>query len=108
MLFAASFGEAVSNPDPWQMILGAVIPFVMVWLSGRFPMLATILKALGVNLNPSPAPGPAVDPVPPPVLPDNQGPLADLIRLLLDALKRKQAKAVEELADKLTKALDEK
>jgi hypothetical protein len=95
MLFA-SFGEAVQNPDPWQLIMGAVIPVVMAWLSGRFPILLTILKALGVNI--APQPQPAVDPSKPmpPVAPDKLT-IADLVRFLLERLaKRKQASQADE------------
>jgi hypothetical protein len=88
MLFAASFGEAVQNPDPWQLLLGSLIPMAMAWLGGRFPFLLAILKMLNVNVQPGP-----VDPVKPPtpVEPQKLG-IAQLVKLLLELLaKRKQA-----------------
>lgn len=90
MLFAASFGEAVQNPDPWQLLLGSLIPMAMAWLGGRFPILLAILKMLNVNVQP-PAP---VDPTKPPVAPVEPQKLtiAQLVKLLLELLaKRKQA-----------------
>jgi hypothetical protein len=93
MLFAASFGEAVANPDPWQNILGGLMTLASIWLGVKFPMvkplIETILKALGVNLNPSPAP---VDPAKPTPVEPQKLTIAQLVKLLLDMLaKRKQA-----------------
>jgi hypothetical protein len=100
MLFAASFGEAVSNPDPWQLILGSLIPLAMAWLGGRFPVLLTILKLLNVNIQPSPAPGPAPEPTPAPV-PDKLT-IADLVKALLELLaRRKQASLADDEALKV-------
>ena len=87
MLFATSFGETVEQAFQWQTLLGALIPIAMAWFGTRFPVLLTILKALGVNINPAPAPTPA----PPPADPQKLT-IAQLVKLLLDMLaKRKQA-----------------
>jgi hypothetical protein len=76
------------------------------FLAGKFPAFAW-LWGLVEKLIPSPAPGPAPDGTPTPVpVPDNHSAIDALIKLLLDALKKKQTKAAEDLADKLTKALD--
>ena len=94
MLFANSFGDAISNPDPWQMILGAIVPLLMVWLRGRFPFLETILKALGVNLQPAPSPdkSPVSPPAPTPQTPLNAL-LSALKEIVAELLKRKQENA---------------
>lgn len=94
--FAGSFGDAVANPDPWQMILGAIIPFVMAWMSGRFPLLATILKALGINLTPPVTPTPTpVDPTEP------HRPLLDAIKRLLDTFLKRQEMLMESRVESL-------
>lgn len=97
MLLFASFGDAVNNPDPWQYILGALIPMVAVWLSGRFPVLATILKMLNINVQPVPVPAPVpppVDPAPVPV-PAVPSTITDLIMRLLELLKQKKSENAE-------------
>jgi hypothetical protein len=102
----ATFGEAIQNPDPHQYCIGALILLGVKFLAGKFPAFAW-LWGLVEKLIPSPAPGPAPDGTPTPVpVPDNHSAIDALIKLLLDALKKKQTKAAEDLADKLTKVLD--
>jgi hypothetical protein len=104
----ATFGEAVSNPDPHQYCIGALILLGVKFLSGKFPAFAWLwgLVEKLIPSPPAPVPGPDGKPVPAPA-PDHS-PIDALIKLLLDALKKKQVKAAEDLAEKLTKALDEK
>jgi hypothetical protein len=102
----ATFGEAIQNPDPHQYCIGALILLGVKFLAGKFPAFAW-LWGLVEKIIPSPAPGPAPDGTPSPVpVPDNHSAIDALIKLLLDALKKKQTKAAEDLADKLTKALE--
>jgi hypothetical protein len=104
----ATFGEAIQNPDPHQYCIGALILLGVKFLAGKFPAFAWLWGLVEKLIpSPSPAPGPAPDGTPSPVpVPDNHSAIDALIKLLLDALKKKQTKAAEDLADKLTKALD--
>jgi hypothetical protein len=112
MLFAA-FGDAVQQ-DPWAYAIGAAILWLGQWLGPKIPAVANLIALVKwlmsmVPQQPTPLPVPVDPSQPSPMpVPDNQGPLADLIRLLLEALRKKQVKAAEDLATKLTAALDEK
>lgn len=96
-LFAASasFGEAVSNPDPWQNALGALILFVaQKFLLPRFPALQWLLDMLLPKpVDPSNPPAP-IDPVTP-APPEKERPLAELLKLLLAALTKKRQEVAE-------------
>jgi hypothetical protein len=92
MLFA-SFSETVQNSDPWVLALFSAIPLIVKFLAGKFPAFAW-LWAMVERFIPSPPPP---DPAKPTLPADPKKiTIADVARLLLELLAKKNQATTDE------------
>jgi hypothetical protein len=98
MLFAAAtFGETVTAPDWWSLVIGTAIPLLVGFFKSRFPALQWLWDIVAKLGSPSPVPPPA----PPDSKPDTgpaTGGLADLVKKLLELLAKRKQQTDEEKA----------